>query len=207
MDDIDARLYELGRGLRALLAGLLAVDRGPEVPTRESTPACVSAAPAQPPAQTSEQVIQMYRNYEQGLKHAKAQHAQAAARGESADQAAITALVESLTNTLSDDYTLIDPGGNVVNRERIVDHIRNLHVFDEYERDDHQVRVYGNTALYTSRVRVVGTFQGHNVSGVYRETHHLKRRGENWEITHTHMTLIQPIGRLLTKQQEPPARA
>lgn len=72
---------------------------------------------------------------------------------------------------LADDYMAISPTGILQSKEQALANLRagNTH-FTSLELSDRKIRLYGTTALVTSRAEVAGTGPEGNISGSYRYT-------------------------------------
>lgn len=94
---------------------------------------------------------------------------------------------------VADDYILVDPYGYPVGKDHLETMIKTgVGVFLEFERGEHNVRTYGDTAVYVSLVALKGERQGVDVSGQYRETHVLQKREFGWLVISSHMTKVDP---------------
>lgn len=76
-----------------------------------------------------------------------------------------------LQGLLADDYIAITPNGSLESKQQTLEHLRSgaLH-FTSIEPFDRKVRFYGNTAVVTSRVQVVGNAGDGELTGSYRYT-------------------------------------
>ncbi|MGC9157806.1 MAG: nuclear transport factor 2 family protein [Terracidiphilus sp.] len=86
-------------------------------------------------------------------------------------QAMLKANADAMSPLLSSDSVAITPDGALLSRDQILAslgggaiHLTALRVFDR------KVRLYGKTALVTSRAEVTGTSTGEDISGNYRYT-------------------------------------
>jgi ketosteroid isomerase-like protein len=83
-----------------------------------------------------------------------------------------------LDRILDDDYVFIAPNGQLRTKEAV----RNFS-WPQYERldvDDIRVRVYGETAVLTARVTLLGQSPLDSVTGVYRNTRVYVRQRGKW---------------------------
>lgn len=72
---------------------------------------------------------------------------------------------------LADDYMAITPTGIMESKDQELANLRSGRVhFTSIELTDRKIRLYGSTALVTSRADVQGTTPEGNVSGSYRYT-------------------------------------
>jgi ketosteroid isomerase-like protein len=80
--------------------------------------------------------------------------------------------ISALDALLADDYIAITPTGILQSKEQTLDNLRsgNMH-FKSIALTDRKIRMYGTTALVTSRAEVNATAtEGEEVSGSYRYT-------------------------------------
>lgn len=72
---------------------------------------------------------------------------------------------------LADDYMAISPTGILQSKEQTLANLRagNIH-FTSLELSDRKIRIYGTTALVTSRAEVTGSGPDGDLSGSYRYT-------------------------------------
>lgn len=72
---------------------------------------------------------------------------------------------------LAEDYMAITPTGILESKEQELSNLRSGRVhFTSIELTDRKIRLYGNTALVTSRADVKGTNPEGDLSGSYRYT-------------------------------------
>ena len=92
---------------------------------------------------------------------------------------------------ISDDWVIIGPEGNVIERSRFLEVIESGDLTHEsMESDDWLVRVYGDTALVTSQARSKGKFKGHAFETHERSTSVFIRKNGRWQCVHTQLTPI-----------------
>lgn len=63
-------------------------------------------------------------------------------------------------------------------------------MFDSYSVDDVNVRVYGDTAVVTSRATLAGKRGDQVLSGQYRGTSVFVKKGEGWQVVASQSTRI-----------------
>jgi ketosteroid isomerase-like protein len=97
---------------------------------------------------------------------------------------------------LADDWSVIDPAGQVLTKRQVVDG-----AFDADDRridsmtiDDVQVRLFGTTAVVTGRTRASGSHRGQSGSAVLRFTDVFQVRAGRWQIVASHGTLSPEQG-------------
>jgi ketosteroid isomerase-like protein len=77
----------------------------------------------------------------------------------------------AMDGLLSDDYMAITPSGILQSKEQALASLRTGAMrFTALDLSDRKIRLYGTTALVTSRADVKGTDPDGNVSGSYRYT-------------------------------------
>jgi len=107
---------------------------------------------------------------------------------EAVEQAFFTALVEAdvaaLGQILADDFLLIDVmTGSEVTKSALLDVLRSGHVlFDQIERVEYLVRLYGTTAVITGRTEMHGRFDMQPFQASSRYTHVFVDDGLQWRM-------------------------
>ena len=90
---------------------------------------------------------------------------------------------------LTDDYSIVDPGGRQNNKQFIVDGLKGgLLKLDTVDVADMTVRVIGSTGIVTSVQTIKGTYDDSDVSGRFRVTDVLVKQDGKWMIAAGHMT-------------------
>jgi len=111
----------------------------------------------------------------------------------SATPAPLVAAWDMIQPHVDDNYTFVDPWGNVSGKNHLEELIQSGEgVFAEYKRGEHVVRQHGDTVIYVSAVTLSGQRDGQDVSGSYRETHTLVKRDHGWVVLASQMTKIDP---------------
>lgn len=107
---------------------------------------------------------------------------------------ALDRVVNQYETHLADDYTFIDPYGEVIDKPVYLQQLRSGHaIFDDLTRSQHNIRLYGENAVMTCLVTVTGVLGGRDITGRYSETHTLRRQGESWQLLASQSTLAQPM--------------
>ena len=98
------------------------------------------------------------------------------------DRAAIEA-------NMSDDFRQIGGNGEVETKRSFVDDrvAPDLQI-DPYTVEEFEVRVYGDAALLTGRMRISGRYQGKPIAGHYRYTDIYVRRDGRWKVVSVQLT-------------------
>lgn len=138
-----------------------------------------------------QEVVQLFRTFQDAANQTREAYLAGVRAGTPPDRASLERLAVQLGSYLPEDYTLVDPFGDVVDKQHCTDRVRSgANLFVEYERSEHDVRFYGGTAVYISLVSLKGERSGLDVSGEYRETHILRKPGSQWEIVASQMTRV-----------------
>jgi ketosteroid isomerase-like protein len=96
--------------------------------------------------------------------------------------------LSGLDRILDDDYVFIAPNGQVRTKEAV----RNFS-WPQYERldvDEIRVRVYGEAAVLTAQVTILGQSPLDGVTGVYRNTRVYVRQRGKWRAVSGHSTKV-----------------
>src|SRR5215208_7776048 len=73
--------------------------------------------------------------------------------------------LEGIGRLVTDDWIIIDPNGEIVDRSRFFEVIKSgALAHDMMESEDFRVRVYGDTAVVTGVTRTRGKFMGQEFS-------------------------------------------
>jgi len=97
--------------------------------------------------------------------------------------------VEGIGRLVADDWIIIDPNGEIVDRTRFFEVIKSGALIHEMmESDDFRVRIYGDTAVVTAVTRTKGKFMGQEFSTQERATDVFMKRDGQWQCVLTHLT-------------------
>jgi ketosteroid isomerase-like protein len=112
-----------------------------------------------------------------------------------------TAAMEGL---LADDYMAITPTGILQSKEQELASLRSGTVrFNSLDVSDRKIRVYGTTALVTSRADVAGTGPEGDMSGSYRYTRVYVRDARGlWRIVSFEASRIREPGERRSSKSE-----
>jgi ketosteroid isomerase-like protein len=95
----------------------------------------------------------------------------------------------ALERIWADDLTFVNSGGAVQTKaQRLADIKSGANQFDTLDAAERTVRVYGDTAVMTTLSTIKGRYGGQEVSGQFRVTQVLVRRGGAWQIVAIQMT-------------------
>ena len=90
---------------------------------------------------------------------------------------------------VADDWIIIDPNGEIVDRTRFFEVIKSgALTHDTMESEDFRVRVYGDSAVVTGITRTKGRFMGQEFSTQERATDVFVKRDRRWQCVLTHLT-------------------
>src|SRR5437773_3394788 len=79
--------------------------------------------------------------------------------------------VEGIRRLVTDDWIIIDPNGEIVDRARFFEVIKSgALTHDMMESEDFRVRAYGESAVVIGGTRTKGKFMGEEVSKQERDT-------------------------------------
>jgi ketosteroid isomerase-like protein len=101
---------------------------------------------------------------------------------------------DGISRLLSDDWAVVSGKGGVGEGKSIFpDAIRSGALTrTAFEISEPRVRLYGNVALVTTKVKTAGTFGGKSFDVTERETDVLHWEGRSWKIVLSHETLEEP---------------
>src|SRR5712692_8722884 len=99
--------------------------------------------------------------------------------------------VAFLDRAVVDDYILIGPRGFMLNKEQwLVRYKTGALQTGTNERDQVQLRLYGNAAIMTAREAVTGSYQGQPFHNQLRSTQVFVKRNGHWLLAHTQLSPI-----------------
>jgi ketosteroid isomerase-like protein len=99
--------------------------------------------------------------------------------------------LESLRRLVADDWIIIDPNGEIVDRARFFEVIKSGSLtHDIMGSEDLRVRVYGDSAVVTAITRTKGKFMGQEFSTQERATDVFVKRDRRWRCVLTHLTRV-----------------
>ena len=97
--------------------------------------------------------------------------------------------LEGIGRLVTDDWIIIDPNGEIVDRARFFDVIKSgALTHDMMESEDFRVRVYGDSAVVTGLTRTKGKFMGQEFSTQERATAVFVKRDGRWQCVLTYLT-------------------
>ena len=99
--------------------------------------------------------------------------------------------VEGIRRLVTDDWIIIDPNGEIVDRARFFEIIKSgVLTHDMMESEDFRVRVYGDSAVVIGVTRTKGKFMGQEFSTRERATDVFVKRDGRWQCVLTHLTRL-----------------
>ena len=99
--------------------------------------------------------------------------------------------LEGIGRLVADDWIIIDPNGEIVDRARFFEVIKSgALTHDMMESEDFRVRVYGDSAVVTGLTRTKGKFMGQEFSTQERATDVFVKRDDRWQCVLTHLTRL-----------------
>ena len=97
--------------------------------------------------------------------------------------------LEGIGRLVTDDWIIIDPNGEIVERARFFEVIKSgALTHDLMEWEDFRVRVYGDSAVVSAVTRSKGKFMGQEFSTHERATDVFVKRDGRWQCVLTHLT-------------------
>ena len=97
--------------------------------------------------------------------------------------------LEGIERLVADDWIIIDPNGETVDRGRFLEVIKSgALTHDMMESEDFRVRVYADAAVVTAITSTKGKFMGQEFSTRERATDVFVRRDGRWQCVLTHLT-------------------
>ena len=106
-------------------------------------------------------------------------------------QAIVSNDLEGIGRIVADDWIIIDPNGDMVDRRRFFEVIKSgALTHDMMESENFRVRVYGDSAVVTAVTRSKGKFMGQEFSTQERATDVFVKRDGRWQCVLTHLTRL-----------------
>jgi len=99
--------------------------------------------------------------------------------------------LEGVERLVVDDWIIIGPDGEIVERARFFEVIKSgAMTHDTMESEDFRIRVYGDSAVVTGITRTKGKFMGQEFSTKERATDVFVKRDGRWQCVLTHLTRL-----------------
>ncbi|WP_243318089.1 nuclear transport factor 2 family protein [Geothrix paludis] len=100
--------------------------------------------------------------------------------------------ISAIEAALTDDFRLIRSSGEVDNKETFLQGFKSADLTtDPYTVEDQSIRLYGDSALVSGKVKMTGITAGVAFTLHYRFIHTFIRSGEKWLICNSQITPIQ----------------
>src|SRR5882724_10382896 len=97
--------------------------------------------------------------------------------------------LEGIGRLVTNDWIIIDPNGEIVDRPRFFEVIKSgALTHDMMESEDFRVRVYGDSAVVTAFTSTRGKFMGQDFSTQERATDVFVKRDGRWQCVLSHLT-------------------
>jgi len=97
--------------------------------------------------------------------------------------------LEGVERLVVDDWIIIGPDGEIVERARFFEVIKSgALTHDTMESEDFRIRIYGDSAVVTGITRAKGKFMGQEFSTQERATDVFVKRDGRWQCVLTHLT-------------------
>jgi ketosteroid isomerase-like protein len=98
---------------------------------------------------------------------------------------------DAIGRFVSDDWVIIGPDGNVIDKSRFLWVIKSGDLTHEaMESEDWRIRVYGDTAVITAQARSKGKYKGQAFSTHERSTSVFVQKEGRWQCVLTQLTPI-----------------
>ena len=99
--------------------------------------------------------------------------------------------LESIGRLVADDWVVIDPNGEIVDRTRFFEVIKSgALTHDTMDSEDFRVRVYGDSAVVTAITSTKGKCMGEEFITRERATDVFVKREGRWQCVLTHLTRL-----------------
>ena len=99
--------------------------------------------------------------------------------------------LEGVERLVVDDWIIIGPDGEIVERARFFEVIKSgAMTHDTMESEDFRIRIYGDSAVVTGITRAKGKFMGQEFSTQERSTDVFINRDGQWQCVLTHLTRL-----------------
>ena len=99
--------------------------------------------------------------------------------------------LEGIERLVADDWIIIGPDGEIVERSRFFEVIKSgAMTHDTMESEDFRIRIYGDSAVVTGITRTKGKFMGQEFSTKERATDVFVKRDGRWQCVLTHLTRL-----------------
>jgi ketosteroid isomerase-like protein len=106
-------------------------------------------------------------------------------------QAILSNDLQGIGRIVADDWIIIDPNGDIVDRSRFFEVIKlGALTHDMMESENFRIRVYGDSAVVTAVTHTKGKFMGQEFSARERATDAFVKRDGRWQCVLTQLTRL-----------------
>ena len=114
------------------------------------------------------------------------------AQADAWDKAIVAKDAAAVAANVAPDFTQIESGGAVVGRDEFVKDLLDPALrIDPYQVEDFGVRVYGDTALLTGRIRMTGSAEGKPFRSHFRYIDVYVKRDGAWKVVSIQITRMR----------------
>src|SRR6266446_2988946 len=105
------------------------------------------------------------------------------------ERAVVANDAKAIGKFLADDWVIIDPDGNIIDKARFLSVIKSGALTHEVmESDNMSVRTYGDSAVVTALTTTKGKFAGQEFSTRERATDFFVKQGGRWQCVFSQLT-------------------
>jgi uncharacterized protein (TIGR02246 family) len=114
------------------------------------------------------------------------------AQADAWDKAIVAKDAAAVAANVAPDFTQIESGGAVIGRDEFVKDLLDPALrIDPYKVEDFGVRVYGDTALLTGRIRMTGSAEGKAFNSHFRYIDVYVKRDGAWKVVSIQITRMR----------------
>jgi ketosteroid isomerase-like protein len=118
--------------------------------------------------------------------------AQLTAQADAWDQAIVAKNAAAVAANVAPDFTQIESGGAVIGRDEFIKDLLDPTLrIDPYKVEDFGIRVYGDTALLTGRIRMTGVSEGKPFVSHFRYIDIYVKREGAWKVVSIQVTRMR----------------
>ena len=118
--------------------------------------------------------------------------AQLTAQADAWDKAIVAKNAAAVAANVAPDFAQIESGGAVIGRDEFIKDLLDPTLrIDPYKVEDFGIRVYGNTALLTGRIRMTGVSEGKPFVSHFRYIDIYVKRGGDWKVVSIQITRMR----------------
>jgi ketosteroid isomerase-like protein len=118
--------------------------------------------------------------------------AQLTAQADAWDQAIVAKNAAAVAANVAPDFTQIESGGAVIGRDEFIKDLLDPTLrIDPYKVEDFGIRVYGDTALLTGRIRMTGVSEGKPFVSHFRYIDIYVKREGAWKVVSIQTTRMR----------------